>query len=95
MCIRDRYVTTKTKEAKSMRIGTNTDNRRKMVQDIAEFTGEELHYVGPVSYTHLDVYKRQCTVRNTSLCTNTIGRPPVRKDTGAAGRRRGLCTCSP
>lgn len=31
-----------------MRIETKTDNRRKMVQDIAEFTGEELHYVGNV-----------------------------------------------
>lgn len=33
-----------------MRIETKTDNRRKMVQDIAEFTGEGLHYVGPPSF---------------------------------------------
>ena len=35
-----------------MRIETKTDNRRKMVQDIAEFTGEELHYVGPPSFSY-------------------------------------------
>ena len=35
-----------------MRIDTKTDNRRKMVQDIAEFTGEELHYVGPPSFSY-------------------------------------------
>lgn len=35
-----------------MRIVTKTDNRRKMVQDIAEFTGEELHYVGPPSFSY-------------------------------------------
>ena len=27
---------------------------------IAERTGAERHDVAPVSYTHLDVYKRQC-----------------------------------
>ena len=35
-----------------MRIETKTDNRRKMVQDIAEFTGEELHYVGPPTFSY-------------------------------------------
>ena len=35
-----------------MRIVTKTDNRRKMVQDIAEFTGEELRYVGPPSFSY-------------------------------------------
>ena len=35
-----------------MRIETKTDSRRKMVQDIAEFTGEELHYVGPPSFSY-------------------------------------------
>ena len=35
-----------------MRIETKTDNRRKMVQDIAEFTGEGLHYVGPPSFSY-------------------------------------------
>lgn len=35
-----------------MRIETKTDNRRKLVQDIAEFTGEELHYVGPPSFSY-------------------------------------------
>lgn len=35
-----------------MRIETKTDNRRKMVQDIAEFTGEELRYVGPPTFSY-------------------------------------------
>lgn len=35
-----------------MRIETKTDNRRKMVQDIAEYTGEELHYVGPPTFSY-------------------------------------------
>lgn len=35
-----------------MRIETKTDNRRKMVQDIAEFTGEGLHYVGPPTFSY-------------------------------------------
>lgn len=35
-----------------MRIVTKTDNRRKMVQDIAEFTGEELRYVGPPTFSY-------------------------------------------
>ena len=35
-----------------MRIETRTDNRRKMVQDIAEFTGKELHYVGPPTFSY-------------------------------------------
>lgn len=35
-----------------MRIETKTDNRRKMVQDIAEFTGEELHYMGPPTFSY-------------------------------------------
>lgn len=35
-----------------MRIETKTDNRRKMVQDIAEFTGKELHYVGPPTFSY-------------------------------------------
>ena len=35
-----------------MRIEAKTDNRRKMVQDIAEFTGEELHYVGPPTFSY-------------------------------------------
>lgn len=35
-----------------MRIETKTDNRKKMVQDIAEYTGEELHYVGPPTFSY-------------------------------------------
>lgn len=35
-----------------MRIETKTDNRRKMVQDIAEYIGEELHYVGPPTFSY-------------------------------------------
>lgn len=35
-----------------MRIETKTDNRRKMVQDIAEYTGEEMHYVGPPTFSY-------------------------------------------
>ena len=35
-----------------MRIETKTDNRRKMMQDIAEFTGEELRYVGPPTFSY-------------------------------------------
>ena len=35
-----------------MRIEIKTDNRRKMVQDIAEFTGEELRYVGPPTFSY-------------------------------------------
>ncbi|WP_204229575.1 phage terminase small subunit P27 family [Drancourtella sp. An57] len=35
-----------------MRIETKTDNRRKMVQDIAEFREEELHYVGPPTFSY-------------------------------------------
>lgn len=35
-----------------MRIETKTDNRRKMVQDIAEFTGQELHYAGPPTFSY-------------------------------------------
>lgn len=35
-----------------MRIETKTDNRRKMVQDITEFTGEELRYVGPPTFSY-------------------------------------------
>ena len=35
-----------------MRIETKTDNRRKMVQDIAEFTGKELRYVGPPTFAY-------------------------------------------
>lgn len=36
-----------------MRIVTKTDNRRKMVQDIAEFTGKELRYVGPPTFSYM------------------------------------------
>lgn len=35
-----------------MRIETKTDNRKKMVQDIAEFTGKELRYVGPPTFAY-------------------------------------------
>ena len=35
-----------------MRIETKTDNRRKMVQDIAEYIGEELRYVGPPTFSY-------------------------------------------
>ena len=35
-----------------MRIETKTDNRKKMVQDIAEFTGRELRYVGPPTFAY-------------------------------------------
>lgn len=35
-----------------MRIETKTDNRKKMVQDIAEFTGKELRYVGPPTFSY-------------------------------------------
>lgn len=35
-----------------MRIETKTDNRRMMVQDIAEYTGKELHYVGPPTFSY-------------------------------------------
>lgn len=35
-----------------MRIETRTDNRRKMVQDIAEFTGKELRYAGPPTFAY-------------------------------------------
>lgn len=35
-----------------MRIETKTDNRRKMVQDIAEFLSMEPHYVGPPTFSY-------------------------------------------
>lgn len=35
-----------------MRIETKTDNRKKMVQDIAELIGKELRYVGPPTFAY-------------------------------------------
>lgn len=35
-----------------MRIETKTDNRKKMAQDVAEFIGKELHYMGPPTFSY-------------------------------------------
>ena len=35
-----------------MRIETKADNRKKMVQDIAEFIGKDFHYVGPPTFSY-------------------------------------------
>ena len=46
-------------------------------------------YVSPVSYTHLDVYKRQPCASGTSSCAATSG------CSARGGRRRGAATRSP
>ena len=42
-----------------MTLQTNPTDRREMVQAIAERLGSPAVYLRTVSYTHLDVYKRQ------------------------------------
>ena len=70
MCIRDRIIPDTAKErpqvAKVIAIG-NIENPLISVGELVlykKFSGTELEYEGrnPVSYTHLDVYKRQLNV---------------------------------
>ena len=63
MCIRDR-VNTEADEAFNIYLGRNVDDLVNAVQNVLDINDqiskiESMQKEGPVSYTHLDVYKRQ------------------------------------
>ena len=52
-----------------------TANRRYKRDPVLFSAAEGMHYIRPVSYTHLDVYKRQSPTFSSSSSNSALERP--------------------